>query len=425
MTPRERRAPHTAVIVGTRGLEAFDPGLFEDPESVRLVLVCTALDEPHLTDHQRGWFEGVHVVPASQAEPEPLLAAQVDADAATAVVAGLLRDTPAAELTVHCYLEQNLLGAALVRERLGLAGPRPADIVPFLDKLEMKQRVAAAGVRVPVYGPWEAERHRAGAEQYFADLTARVGLPFVLKPTDSAGSNGVLFVHSYQDFAALPADGELGRPYEYEEYIAGTIYSVNIVSAGGRTVFGGVTEYLVNSAEVAGGRVNADINLLDEDPRVARMVAFADRALDALGRPDGASHLELFRTEADELVFLEVGARFKGMSGLAAMQRHYGKALVNLAFEIESGVPSRPYEGEQAYCFDACLPLQAGVVSGLVEPELESSYEMRWTVAPGQRVEQTADLLTVGGTFLVWNHDFDALARDFERLTAYRPFTYA
>ncbi|MCF6524109.1 acetyl-CoA carboxylase biotin carboxylase subunit family protein [Streptomyces sp. JJ36] len=416
----------TAVIIGTRGLEAFDPGLFEEPGSVRLVLVSTERDAAeHLTAEQRGWFDAIRLVPGSAPDPEPLLVPQVDADAAADVVAGVSAEAghgPAP--TVHCYAEQNLLAAARIRERLDLDGPRPADIVPFLDKLEMKRRVAAAGVRVPAFGRWEPARYAAGARAYFDRLVGEVGLPFVLKPTDAAGSLGVVFVESWADFAALPAGGELGRAYEYEEFVDGTLYSVNIVSAGGRTVFGGVTEYLVNSSEVAEGRVNADINLLDDDPRVGRMVAFAGRALDALGRPDGASHLELFRTASDELVFLEVGARFKGMSGLAAMQRHYGLALVNLAFGIESGVRSRPWEGEQVYCFDACLPLREGVIRELVEPELESAYEMRWTVRPGDRVARTSDLVTVGGTFLVWNADFAALSRDFRALAGYQPFTY-
>ncbi|MEU0086198.1 ATP-grasp domain-containing protein [Streptomyces sp. NPDC006274] len=425
MTAAELAPVHTAVFIGTRGLEAFDPALFEDPAAVRLVGIFSDLDIGHLTDAQRDWFAEVHVVPALEADPSPLMTVQIDVDAGRELVAGLLRGTSAERLTVHTYAEQNVLGAAEIRQRLGLRGPYPAEVIPFLDKLEMKRRVAGAGVRAPAFGAWEPKRHRAGARAHFDHIADAVGLPFVLKPTDSAGSIGVVTIGGWDDFAALPADGDLGRDYEYEEFVDGRIYSVNIISAQGRTVFAGVTEYLVNSADVAGGRVNADINLLDDDPHVARMVAFAGRALDALGRPDGASHLELFLTGDDELVFLEVGARFKGMSGLAAMQRHYGQALVNVAFGIESGIRSRPWEGEQVYCFDACMPLRAGVVEDCVAPEIGSEYEMRWTVRPGDRVEGTSDLVTVGGTFLVWNRDFEGLYRDFKLLAGYQPFTYA
>jgi hypothetical protein len=154
------------------------------------------------------------------------------------------------------------------------------------------------------------------------------------------------------------------------------------------------------------------------------MVRFAERALDALGWPDGGSHLELFLTRDDELVFLEVAARFKGMAGLAAMQRNYGIAFVNLAFELETGIASRPYDDEQVYCFDGVVPKQAGVVDRLVEPELESEYAMTWKVKPGDEIVRSNSLLANGGTFLVWNKDYDMLYRDFQRLAAYQPIIY-
>lgn len=413
----------TAVIISTRGFGVFRHDLLVDPSEVRLVGVFADRDVDNLTAEQRAWFDRIHVVPCGLADPTPMLYSLVDLEAARTAVAGLLADTAPADLTVHCYDEQNMMVAAELRTHFGLRGPRVADILPFRDKCLMKQRLLDAGVRVPLFGHFDAEAYAADPEAYFRTVVAEVGLPFILKPTDAAASEGVLKIAGRDEFAALPSD--LGRAYEYEEFVDGTMYSVNIVSDAGRTVFGGVTEYLVNSLEVPGGKVNADINLIDSDPRVARMVAFAERALDALGRPDGGSHLELFHTAADELVFLEVGARFKGMAGLAAMQRNYGVAFVNLAFEIESGVKSLPYDGEQIYCFDGVVPKAQGVVRELVEPELESDVEMTWKVEVGEEIESSNSLLANGGTFLVSNKDYEAAYRDFRRLADYRPIRYA
>jgi hypothetical protein len=176
--------------------------------------------------------------------------------------------------------------------------------------------------------------------------------------------------------------------------------------------------------DVQSGRVNADINLIDSDPRVDRMVRFAESALTGLGWPDGATHLELFLTRDDELVFLEVGARFKGMAGLAAMQRNYGLALVNLSVELETGIRSKPYPDGQVYCFDGVIPKRHGVIERLVEPELESEFAITWKVKPGEEVQKTNSLLANGGTFLVWNADYEALYRDFERCAHYVPIVY-
>jgi rhodanese-related sulfurtransferase len=414
----------TAVIISTRGFGVFRHSLLESPGEVRLVGVFAELDAGNLTEEQRGWFAQVHVVPCELSDPTPMLYSLVDLKSARKVVAEVLADpaVDAGQVTLHCYDEQNMTAAAALRTEFGLPGPGTADILPYRDKCVMKQRLVDAGIRVPKFGRFSASRFCQARNEYFDEVVAEVGLPFILKPTDAAGSEGVLKVSSREDFAQVPTD--LGREYEYEEFVEGVMYSVNLVSKDGETVFGGVTEYLVNSLEVPGGKVNADINLIDSDPRVARMVSFAEKALDALGRLDGGSHLELFLTKDDELVFLEVAARFKGMAGLAAMQRNYGVAFINLAFEIESGAKSLPYDGEQIYCFDGVVPKTEGVVEELILPDLESDVEMTWSVKVGERIERSNSLIANGGTFLVSNKDYDAAYRDFRKLASYRPIRY-
>jgi len=412
----------TAVIVSTRGFLVFRHDLLVEPDQVRFVGVFTPQDAENLTGPQRRYFDRIHLVPCAVPDPSPMLASLVDQEAAAGVLAGLLSEVPRQTVSLHCYDEQNMLVAAGLRTQFGLCGPGHEEILPFRDKCLMKDRLVARGIRVPRYGRYDPARFARDPAAYYEHIAAEVGPSFVLKPVDSAGGDGVRKVHSATDFAALP--GDFGRPYEYEEHIDGTMYSVNLLSQGRRTLFGGVTEYLVNSTDVQAGRVNADINLIDTDPRVPRMVRFAEQAMDALGWPDGASHLELFCTAGGELVFLEVAARFKGMAGLAAMQRNYAVAFVNETLRIEAGIESRPYDDEQVYCFDGVVPKLHGVVRRLVEPDIDSEYEMTWKVRLGETVVRTDSLIANGGTFLVWNKDYDQLYRDFKRLANYTPIHY-
>jgi len=412
----------TAIVLSLPSFSTFRFDLLKQPDSVRFVGVFSEQDIHNLSDVQRARFSQIHVVPNGVPNPPAMLIPLLDFEATRAVVKGVVSGLDIADVSLHCYYEVNMLTAAKLRDELGIRGASYAQILLFRDKCVMKERLVEKGVRVPRFGRYQPELFARDARSYFANITEQVKLPFILKPVDSAGADGVYKITSWDDFAALP--GDLGRDYEYEEFVKGTMYSVNIVSKGQKTVFGGVTEYLVNSFDVQMGKVNADINLLDDDPRVARMVRFAESALDALGWPDGGSHLELFHTETDELIFLEVGARFKGMAGLAAMQRHYGVAFVNLSFEIEAGLESRPYDGEQVYCFDGVLPKKQGVIERLVEPELESEVSMTWKVKVGDELERSTSLVAAAGTFLVWNHDFDALYRDFKKLASYEPIVY-
>lgn len=411
----------TIIVISTRGFAAFRHDLVTDPAGVRFVGLFSEHDAKNVKGTLRDVFTEVHVLPCGEADATVARSSYVDPGSARRVIARIVRDPAAGEVTLHSYDERNLLLAADLRAEFGLPGLTREQVLPFRDKCLMKERLVAAGIRVPRFGRYDAAAaaDRAG---YFATITGEVGLPFILKPVDGNSADGVYQIDSYDDFAAVPAD--LGRPYEFEEFIDGRIFSVNIVSRDRRSVCAGVTEYLVNSSAVREGRVNADINLIETDPRVDRMIAFTEQVLDALGWPDGASHLELFHTAADELVFLEVAARFKGLAGVAAMQRNYGVAMVNLALEIEAGLDSRPWPDEQVYCFDAVIPKERGVIERLVEPDIESEYEITWKVHEGQVIGQGESLGDNGGVFLVWNKDYDVLYQDYERLAGYRPIRY-
>ena len=411
----------TIIVISSRGFAAYRHDLVIDPADVRFVGLFAERDAKNVSGALRDLFAEVHVLPCGKADASVAESSYVDPEHARRVLGPIVRDPAAGEVTLHSFDERNLLLAADLRAEFGLPGLRREDVLPFRDKCVMKERLVDAGIRVPRFGRYDpvAAADRTG---YFEKITGEVGLPFILKPVDGNSADGVYQIDSLDDFAAVPA--EFGRPYEYEEFVDGKIFSVNIVSRDRRSVFAGVTEYLVNSSAVREGRVNADINLIDTDPRVPRMIAFTEAVLDALGWPDGASHLELFLTAADELVFLEVAARFKGLAGVAAMQRNYGVALVNLALEIEAGLASKPWPEEQVYCFDAVIPKEQGVIERLVDPGIESEYEITWKVHEGQVLGQGESLGDNGGVFLVWNKDYDVLYADYERLAGYRPITY-
>jgi biotin carboxylase len=412
----------TVVVISTRGFGVFRHDLLVEPEKVRFVGIFSEPDSANVSDTEREYFYRIHVVPCGLADPSTTESSIVDEAAAREIVRALAAETGPEELTLHSFDERNLLLAARLREEFRLTGPRYDELLPYRDKCLMKERLAGTGLRVPKFGRFEPAAFAAGRDAYFDRITAEVGFPFVVKPTDAASADGVYKIFSRDEFTALPPD--LGRSYEYEEYIDGTMYSVNLVSRDQRTVFGGVTEYLVNSTEVQKGRVNADINLIDSDPRVPRMIAFTETVLSALGWLDGATHLELFHTADDELVFLEVGARFKGLAGLAAMQLNYGVALLNLAFEIEAGLKSHPWDQEQIYCFDAVIPKRPGIVSELLDPQIDSEFAVKWKVRVGEEIGQGMSLIDNGGTFLVWNQDYETLYQDFKRLAGYRPIQY-
>jgi hypothetical protein len=196
--------------------------------------------------------------------------------------------------------ERDVLTAARLRAELGVPGYRPELVTRFLDKPRMKELVATAGLRVPRWltgvGPGDA-----------AEVVGRLGLPVVLKPRSEAASRGVRILPDEAALAAALADAG-GADLECEEFVAGQILHTDGVRRGGKFHYVSVSEYVSTCLAFLDGESLGSV-LLDPGPRRDEAAEFTAACLDALGLDDGAFHFELFRTDAGELVFLEVGMR--------------------------------------------------------------------------------------------------------------------
>ncbi|HYU15109.1 MAG TPA: ATP-grasp domain-containing protein, partial [Candidatus Acidoferrum sp.] len=133
--------------------------------------------------------------------------------------------------------EVMVMTAARLRERFGVPGMTADAVRGFRDKQLMKERVQAAGLRVP-----RAERVRTVTEARAA--AERIGYPLILKPIAGAGSADT---HRVDDAAGLEA--ALGRMLHIgeascEEFIDGEEFTFDTVCIGGAPAFINVAQYL-------------------------------------------------------------------------------------------------------------------------------------------------------------------------------------
>jgi hypothetical protein len=230
---------------------------------------------------------------------------------ATAVVPSLDLETllpVARELTARhgafdgivAISEFDLTSAARLRAELGTPGWLPDFVAGFRDKSTMKERVAAAGIRVPRFFVLDQE---ITAE----DVVAKLGLPLIFKPRSGAASAGVVRAVTTRQLAEAMARVD-PEDFECEEYINGDIYHIDGIRRCGQYHFVTASVYLNSCLDFALGAPVGSV-LLDDGPRKDQVIAFTARCLDALALVDGAFHLELFVDEADDPVFCEVGLR--------------------------------------------------------------------------------------------------------------------
>ena len=82
---------------------------------------------------------------------------------------------------VEALWEPLMMSAAHIRTKLKLPGMTPDTVIGFRDKSIMKQRVKAAGLRVP-------HAFRCTSTKQIEEAAERIGFPLIIKPIAGAGS---------------------------------------------------------------------------------------------------------------------------------------------------------------------------------------------------------------------------------------------
>jgi biotin carboxylase len=201
--------------------------------------------------------------------------------------------------------EPLVLTAARMRERFGLPGMSYDAVLGFRDKQLMKERVQAAGLRVP-----RSERVRTVAEVKAA--VDRIGFPLIIKPIAGAGSADTYRVDTAQELdRVLPALRHVTEA-SVEEFIEGREFTFDTVCVGGVPVYRNMTEYLpkpliARSVESISPVIITIRHMNEAHHEAGRQLGEA--ALEALGMGTGFTHAEWFWTPKGEAVFGEVGCR--------------------------------------------------------------------------------------------------------------------
>jgi biotin carboxylase len=201
--------------------------------------------------------------------------------------------------------EPLVIVAARLRERFGLPGMSVDAVRGFRDKQLMKDRVAAAGLRVP-----RAQRVRSVKEVWSAvEVT---GFPAIIKPISGAGSADTYKVESANDMGRVLPHMQHVTEAICEEFIDGEEYTYDTASIGGVPAYESVTQYVPNALEMRSNEWISPIMLSVRDldqPHIRGGIELGRNVLRALGMGDGMTHMEWFLKPDGEVVFGEVACR--------------------------------------------------------------------------------------------------------------------
>ncbi|MCD4498882.1 ATP-grasp domain-containing protein [Chromobacterium vaccinii] len=208
--------------------------------------------------------------------------------------------------------EYELLDAAKVREALGVPGASIDEVMAVRDKLIMKHRAAAAGLRVPQALP-------------LAEFLAQGGAPWpgrtVIKPVDGASSEDVQVFDDPASLASALESRQAGIPrldqdlhanaerFEVETFITGPLLHLDGLVHNGKVVALVGSRYIGTCLDYAKGQPLGSVQFkLD-----AAQEQWVQRAIDAISLRSGAFHLEVIDDNGSgDWVFLEIANRVGG-----------------------------------------------------------------------------------------------------------------
>ena len=209
---------------------------------------------------------------------------------------------------VESLWEPTVILAARMRERFGLPGMSVDTVLGFRDKQLMKERIAAAGLRVP-----HAARCRTETEVRSA--AERIGFPLIVKPIAGAGSADTFRVDDPGTLDRVLARVRHVPEVSVEEFVDGDEFTYDTICVDGSPAYENVAQYLprplvARSIESISPIICTVRDMLQ--PGLQPGLELGRGVLKALGMGTGFTHMEWYRKADGEVVFGEIGCRVGG-----------------------------------------------------------------------------------------------------------------
>jgi len=298
------------------------------------------------------------------------------------------------------------------------------------DKKVQQELVRAAGLR---------SVRQAGGKLWLdvKEFIESEPMPIVVKPTESAGSDGVKLCHSKEEaeehfkllMTAQKKVGSQDGAVLCQEFLKGKEYVVDHVSRDGVHK---TTMIWVYDKRQANGAAFVYFGMLpvDIDSPVARqLVPYVRGVLDAIGIKHGASHGEVMLTQRGPCL-VEMNCRAHGGDGawtpLAAaltggITQVTGAADAFLDEEAFNKLPDRPPSPFLASGQEVCLVSYGeGRVTGTPGYDkirrMDSFVSMETHIGAGSTIGLTVDIFSMVGSVILMHPDPEIVKRDTEEI---------
>jgi hypothetical protein len=251
---------------------------------------------------------------------------------------------------VECLWEPLVLLAATLRDRLGIGGMSRDTVVGFRDKQVMKDRLAAAGVRVP-------RSQRAQTAVKVREAAAVIGYPLIVKPIAGAGSANTYRCNNAAELEAALQGSNAVAEVSVEEFVDGEEFTYDAVYVRGMPKFESVSQYWPRPLVARSEQWISPSQITYADPYVPKLmpgIEMGRQVCRGLSMGTGFVHMEWYLTARGEVVFGEIGCRnggghFVDMMNWANDFDVFTEWARSVCWESFEGEPTRRYHVGMAF----------------------------------------------------------------------------
>lgn len=143
----------------------------------------------------------------------------------------------AKDIRIVCLDEENQELAAGLREEFQIPGPKREEVRPFRDKVVMKDRWHAAGVKTPKFIKLAFSYADLVRSETYEHIIQTLGSNFVLKPVDGAGAASTYIISNKTEYDAAISTCARNKRYSAEETIIGTMFHADSITVNDGIVF--------------------------------------------------------------------------------------------------------------------------------------------------------------------------------------------
>ncbi len=318
--------------------------------------------------------------------------------------------------------EDILVLAAHVRQELGLSGDQVEYVERFTNKTLMKKSLHGTSVDYAKYVGYSSNDFSSAEDALTAIHEELPNFPLFCKPCDGFGAMKAGVLSNESELRQWILDCDHQR-YLIEELLQGTMYHCDSVVFEGEILIECVCEYAWPCDQFLSGRPIGSIILTPDNPMYKRIVSTNSAVIKAMKPENCATHMELFHTPDDRLVFVEIAARAPGGRIVDLYRKQYQIDFAQMHLQCQLGI--KPDINMQ-WCGDyyawAFLPVQLGVVDSFSIPDFSSYWNIDWYIKPGDTFDanyfdsQTSFLFVkenIAGLVMIHNASYQELLADF------------